>query len=42
MVILDYVSTDHDYVAVLTDGFLESIRFQDHFFFMDSIVPSVS
>ncbi|MEN9229585.1 MAG: hypothetical protein Q6L68_01650 [Thermostichus sp. DG02_5_bins_236] len=32
MVILDYASTDHDHVAVSTDGFLESIRFQNHFY----------
>ncbi|MEN9225601.1 MAG: hypothetical protein Q6L60_00570 [Thermostichus sp. HHBFW_bins_43] len=32
MVILDYASTDHDHVAVTTDGFLESIRFQNHFY----------
>ncbi len=32
MVILDYASTEHDHVAVTTDGFLESIRFQNHFY----------
>lgn len=32
MVILDYASTDHNHVAVTTDGFLESIRFQNHFY----------
>ncbi|MGQ9837959.1 MAG: hypothetical protein ACUVRV_08335 [Cyanobacteriota bacterium] len=32
MVILDYASTDHDHVAVWTGGFLECIRFQNHFY----------
>ncbi len=32
MVILDYTSADHDYLAVTKEGFWEAIRFQDHFY----------
>ncbi|MGY2977868.1 hypothetical protein [Thermostichus sp. OS-CIW-31] len=32
MVILDYASANHDYVAVTREGFWEAIRFQNHFY----------
>ncbi len=41
MVILDYASTDHDHVAVTTDGFLESIRFQNHFYAFNRSFPKL-